>query len=153
MVLGTVQLVGFDTVVELFRQPKEFHVMPSANYKHLKKFDPATNEGKRLPPQLQTILDSIEAAGKEGISQDELVKKLSEGNKLNTRQPVDRVINFYHQRMKDLGLVDVQKTSSATKTVPSSTTVVGDPAAKPQNQQVSPAQQVGSQQVAGKAPV
>lgn len=116
--------------------------MSSANYKFLKKFDAATmNEGKRLPPQLQLILDHIEKAGKTGISQEELVKQLSDGNKLNTRQPVERVINFYHQRMRDLNLVEVQKTT-LPKTIPAkgATVVVAAPGA--------PAQQVGA-----KAPV
>ena len=130
--------------------------MASANYKHLKAFDPATNEGKRLPPQLTTILEHIEKAGKNGISQEELVKQLSEGNKLNTRQPIERVINFYHQRMRDLALVDVQKTAAATKPVQGATVVVGDPAAKQPGAQpaAQPAAHPGAaQQVGQKAPV
>lgn len=124
--------------------------MASANYKFLKKFDPATNEGKRLPPQLQTILDHIEKHGKGPVSQEELVKELAEGNKLNTRQPIERVINFYHQRMKDLGLVEVTKTQGPAKTVPTTTVVVGDPAAKPQG---APPPAGAAQQVGAKAPV
>jgi hypothetical protein len=131
--------------------------MPSASYKHLKKFDPATmNEGKRLPFQLQTILDHIEKAGKEGITQEKLVEQLSQDNKLNTRQPVERVINFYHQRMKDLALVEVNKVS-APKTPAQkpggnsgrTTVVIGEDAAeqsqpKPQSQGApSVAHQVG----------
>lgn len=124
--------------------------MASATYKHLKKFDATTmNEGKRLPPQLQLILDQIEKAGKAGVSQEELVKYLADGNKLNTRQPIERVINFYHQRMKDLGLVEVHKVT-VPKTVPAksgTTVVVGDPAAKPA------APVGGAQPVGAKAPV
>lgn len=132
--------------------------MPSATYKHLKKFDPATNEGKRLPFQLQTIMDHIEKAGKDGITQEELVKQLAEGNKLNTRQPIERVINFYHQRIKDLGLAEVNKIvvpkTPATKVAQTgkTTVVVGegpqDGAAKPPS-----APPPGAAQPVGKSPV
>lgn len=125
--------------------------MASASYKFLKKFDPATNDGKRLPPQLQMILDHIEKHGKGPVTQEELVKELSEGNKLNTRQPIERVINFYHQRMKDLGLVEVTKTQSAARTAPATTVVVGDPATQGQRPSAPPTG--AAQQVGAKAPV
>lgn len=137
--------------------------MPSATYKFLKKFDPAANDGKRLPFQLQTILEHIEKAGKEGITQEKLVEQLSDGNKLNTRQPVERVINFYHQRMRDLALVEVNKVQAPAKAQSTkagngrTTVVVGDeengnepPQAQPNRPQGQPVQ---AQQVGGKSPV
>lgn len=64
---------------------------------------------KKLPPQLQTILAHIKAAGPEGITREVLCDQLAEGNKLNTRQPIERVVNFYITRMEELDAVTVLK--------------------------------------------
>jgi hypothetical protein len=63
---------------------------------------------KKLPPQLLTIINLIKAT-EGGITRDDLVAALTEGNKLNTRQPVERVLSYYHTRMEELDAVTITK--------------------------------------------
>lgn len=57
------------------------------------------NAEKPLPPQAETILNAIKAAGPEGITRSQLVKVLS--GALETRQPISRVLTFYQPRLKE----------------------------------------------------
>ena len=81
------------------------------------KHAPESGEGK-LPPQAATILKELENFGKteDGsanltVNRDELVAALTTGetNKLNARQPVERVIAFYQKRFVDEGLISLVK--------------------------------------------
>lgn len=86
---------------------------------------------KRLPPQLTTIIKLIKEAGEAGIERDALIAQLTEGNKLNTRQPVDRVLSYYHTRMEELDAVSISKPVKApaeakAKAAGKTTVVIGD---------------------------
>lgn len=82
------------------------------------KHAPESGEGK-LPPQAATILKELENFGKteDGsanltVNRDELVAALTideTKNKLNARQPVERVIAFYQKRFVDEGLISLVK--------------------------------------------
>ena len=81
------------------------------------KHAPESGEGK-LPPQAAAILKELENFGKteDGsanltVNRDELVAALTTGetNKLNARQPVERVIAFYQKRFVDEGLISLVK--------------------------------------------
>jgi hypothetical protein len=92
---------------------------------------------KRLPPQLSTIIKLIKEAGSEGITRDALIEKLSDGNKLNTRQPVDRVLSYYHTRMEELDAVTISKPAKQPATAKTkasgsgkTTVIIGDPGAE-----------------------
>jgi hypothetical protein len=87
---------------------------------------------KRLPPQLTTIIKLIKEAGDAGIERDKLIEQLTEGNKLNTRQPVDRVLSYYHTRMEELDAVSISKPAKMpaevkVKAKGRETVVIGEP--------------------------
>ena len=87
---------------------------------------------KKLPPQLVTIINLIKEAGDEGLDREALVAKLSDGNKLNTRQPVDRVLSYYHTRMEELDAVTITKPAKTPaapreKRGKTETVVIGEP--------------------------
>jgi hypothetical protein len=59
----------------------------------------------KLAPQLQVIVNTLEAAGKEGMTREELVKALD--GVITTRQPVGRIVSYYQKDMKGYGLVQI----------------------------------------------
>jgi len=87
------------------------------SYKFLKH--PTADE--KLPPQAQTILKELEAFGENKIvNRDDLVKALDvetngQPNKLNARQPVERVIAFYQKRLAEEGYVEIHKAAAEKK--------------------------------------
>lgn len=87
------------------------------SYKFLKH--PAGDQ--KLPPQATTILKELEAFGKDKIvSRDDLVAALDvetdgKPNKLNARQPVERVIAFYQKRLGEEGFLEIHKAAPAPK--------------------------------------
>ena len=87
------------------------------SYKFLKH----PGEGEKLPPQAVTILKELEAFGKDKIvSRDDLVAALDveadgKPNKLNARQPVDRVIAFYQKRLAEEGFLEIHKAAAEKK--------------------------------------
>ena len=76
---------------------------------------------EKLPPQAVTILKELEAFGKDKVvSRDDLVAALDvetdgKANKLNARQPVERVIAFYQKRLAEAGYWEVHKAAPAAK--------------------------------------
>lgn len=88
------------------------------SYKFIKH---APTEGAdKLPPQAVTIMKELEAFGDKEVSRDELIAALADesnstGNKLNARQPVERVIAFYQKRLVDNGLVELIKAAAPAK--------------------------------------
>ena len=79
---------------------------------------------QKLPPQAKTILLELENAGNNDdgtpviVSRDQLVKDLTiddEKNKLNARQPVERVIAFYQNRLESEGFLKVIKAAAEPK--------------------------------------
>ena len=66
-------------------------------------------EGSKIAPQLQIIIGHIKAAGKSGISYDNLVKAVEADEKFQTRQPVGRVITYYTPTLVDKKIVEVTK--------------------------------------------
>lgn len=102
---------------------------------------------KKLPPQLVTIINFIKEAGTTGIDRDALIAKLTEDNKLNTRQPVERVLSYYHTRMEELDAVTIVKpvkTPAAAKEKggKKETVVVGAPSAVPEKPETGRAKAV-----------
>ena len=67
----------------------------------------------KLQPQAKQMVDIIIAAGPDGIDRETLVAELTKVVK--TRQPVERIVAFYQQKLgaKGTGLVAVTKTSDA----------------------------------------
>jgi hypothetical protein len=57
----------------------------------------------KLAPQAQCILNGVEAAGKDGITRENLVKALT--GVLVTRQPVGRIISYYQKTLVASGAV------------------------------------------------
>jgi hypothetical protein len=88
------------------------------SYKFIKH---APTEGEnKLPPQAVTIMQTLESFGDKEVSRDELIAALADesnptGNKLNARQPVERVIAFYQKRLVDNELVELIKAAAAVK--------------------------------------
>lgn len=90
-------------------------------------------EDKKFPPQCATIIKTLSEMAAEGatddtnpfptiVSRDDLVKALdvSDGdrpNKLNANQPIERVIAFYQNRLKESGVLEIVKAAVAEKPV------------------------------------
>lgn len=66
---------------------------------------------KKLPPQAQTIVNAVEAAGKKGIGRKDLNAALE--GVLQTRQPVGRIVTYYQKLLQEVGAVTI--TSGANK--------------------------------------
>lgn len=66
---------------------------------------------KRIPPQALGIVNIIKAAGKDGISREELVKQMT--GVIQTRQPVGRILTYYQKLIQEVGAVKVQAGSAA----------------------------------------
>lgn len=87
------------------------------SYKFLR--NPSGEE--KLPPQAVIVLKELESFGKDKVvSRDELVAALDvetdgKANKLNARQPVERVIAFYQKRLADEGYLEIHKAAPAAK--------------------------------------
>ena len=62
---------------------------------------------KRLPPQAQTIVNAIEAAGIQGISRQELLEVLR--GTLYTSLPENRVLAYYQKTLIDRGYIELIK--------------------------------------------
>ena len=74
----------------------------------------------KLPPQAVTILKTLEALGPDFVARDSLVAELDKvdgdrPNKLNARQPVERVIMFYQKRLVDEGFIELDKPAAEPK--------------------------------------
>jgi hypothetical protein len=58
---------------------------------------------KKLPPQAQVIVNTLEAAGPDGLQRSELVENLKPV--LVTRQPVGRILSYYQKILVETGAV------------------------------------------------
>jgi hypothetical protein len=67
---------------------------------------------KKLPPQAQVIVNTIAAAGKDGLTREALCKNL-EGGVLTTRQPVGRIVSYYQKLIVETGHVKMQSAAPA----------------------------------------
>ena len=67
----------------------------------------------KLQPQAKQMVDIIVAAGKDGIEKTALVAELTKVVK--TRQPVERIVAFYQQKLgpKGSGVLLIEKTAEA----------------------------------------
>jgi hypothetical protein len=59
----------------------------------------------KLPKQAQVLSETLAAAGKKGFTKDEFVAALE--GKLETRQPIERIIAYYQKKLETMGLVKV----------------------------------------------
>jgi hypothetical protein len=83
------------------------------------KFKAHPTGDKKLPPQAIIVLKTLEALGVDGedqkfVTRDALVAELDKvdgdrPNKLNARQPVERVVMFYQKRLIDEGFIELDK--------------------------------------------
>jgi hypothetical protein len=71
----------------------------------------AVSPAKRVAPQAQVILNTIEAAGDAGLTREQLVKNLT--GVIVTRQPVGRIVTYYQKSLVDGGLITLAKAPSA----------------------------------------
>lgn len=71
-------------------------------------------EGEKLAPQAKIFYDHMIAVGvgKELLRSD-LVAKVEAEGKLETRQPIDRVLGYYLQHFKKIGLAEVIRAPKA----------------------------------------
>lgn len=67
-------------------------------------------EGEKLSPQARVIVETIKSAVglNEDVDRDDLVAKLVESGKLNTRQEPARVVAYYVPKLKEAGLIETQ---------------------------------------------
>lgn len=68
----------------------------------------------KLAPQARVIVDTImESAGVgNAMDRDDLVAKLIEGGRLNTRQEPMRIVAYYVPRLKESGLIEAETIKS-----------------------------------------
>lgn len=67
---------------------------------------------KKVAPQAQVIINTIEAAGPGGVTREELVKNLT--GVLVTQQPPSRILSYYQKLIVQVGAVEMTKTTLAT---------------------------------------
>lgn len=89
------------------------------------KFKTLPTGEQKLPPQAVIVLKTLEALGADGddqkfVARDDLVKELDKvdgdrPNKLNARQPVERVVMFYQKRLVDEGYIEMDKPAAEPK--------------------------------------
>jgi hypothetical protein len=85
------------------------------------KFASLPEGDQKLPPQAVTILKELKALGEDTFhNRDDLVKALDvqdgdKPNKLNARQPIERVIAFYQKRLVDEGFIELDTPVAAPK--------------------------------------
>lgn len=89
------------------------------------KFKAHPTGDQKLPPQAVIILKTLEALGVDGedqkfVTRDSLVAELDKvdgdrPNKLNARQPVERVVMFYQKRLIDEGFIEMDKPAAEPK--------------------------------------
>lgn len=72
-------------------------------------------EDEKVAPQAKVILNTIVTAVGVGetIDMDDLVNKLTDSGELNTRQEPKRVVAYYLPKLKEAGLVEVEKVAGA----------------------------------------
>lgn len=90
------------------------------------KFKTLPTGDQKLPPQAVVVLKTLEALGADEsgeqkfVARDDLVKELDKvdgdrPNKLNARQPVERVVMFYQKRLVDEGYIEMDKPAAEPK--------------------------------------
>lgn len=89
------------------------------------KFKTHPTAEQKLPPQAIIVLKTLEGLGKDGeeqkfVTRDALVAELDKvdgdrPNKLNARQPVERVVMFYQKRLVDEGFIELDKPAAEPK--------------------------------------
>jgi hypothetical protein len=89
------------------------------------KFKAHPTGDQKLPPQAIIVLKTLEALGQDGedqkfVTRDALVAELDKvdgdrPNKLNARQPVERVVMFYQKRLIDEGFIEMDKPATEPK--------------------------------------
>lgn len=87
------------------------------------KFNAHPTAEQKLPPQAVILLKTLEALGGEEnafVTRDALVAELDKvdgdrPNKLNARQPVERVVMFYQKRLVDEGFIELDKPAAEPK--------------------------------------
>lgn len=60
---------------------------------------------KKLAPQAMVIINTVRAAGKEGISRKNLITNLK--GVLVTRQPEGRIVTYYQKALKESGAIEI----------------------------------------------
>ena len=65
-------------------------------------------EDDKLPKQMKVLYDVLAGAGKGGLSKEDWVKELK--GKIETRQPIERIIGYYQSRMESAGMIVIEKT-------------------------------------------
>lgn len=80
------------------------------------KLNRTLEENEKIAPQAKVFDDELVAigVGKE-VDRAELVKRVEDGGNLTTRQPVDRVLGYYMQHFKKIGLAESIKAPKPPK--------------------------------------
>lgn len=89
------------------------------------KFKTLPTGEQKLPPQAVIVLKTLQTLGADGedqkfVTRDSLVAELDKvdgdrPNKLNARQPVERVVMFYQKRLLDEGYIELDKPAAEPK--------------------------------------
>lgn len=73
-------------------------------------------EGDKVPPQMKVIIDTLAAVGEgKEIDRDTVVQTLEKEGKLNTRQPVQRILGYYMNRLTGEGFVELIRAPEPVK--------------------------------------
>lgn len=85
---------------------------------------------KPIAPQANVIVETIKAAGDEGLKRDALVANLK--GVLKTRQPEERILTYYQASLIDAGIIKIvnpeRDAAAAAKDKPTPKEVETDPA-------------------------
>lgn len=64
-------------------------------------------EDDKLPKQAKVLYDVLVTAGKKGLERDEFAKACE--GKLETRQPMSRIIGYYQAKLESMGAITIEK--------------------------------------------
>lgn len=64
-------------------------------------------EDDKLPKQAKVLYDVLAEAGKKGLNRDAFAKACE--GKLETRQPVSRIIGYYQAKLETMGAISIEK--------------------------------------------
>ena len=61
----------------------------------------------KLPKQAKVLYDVLDEAGKSGLERDAFAKACE--GKLETKQPVSRIIGYYQAKLETMGAITIEK--------------------------------------------
>ena len=84
-------------------EPAKPAVKKTAIYKVARKL----TKDDKLPKQAKVLYDVLDEAGKSGLERDAFAKACE--GKLETKQPVSRIIGYYQAKLESMGAITIEK--------------------------------------------